>query len=365
MDLNKTGAFIRNLRNEKGLSQNKLADMIPITRQAVSRWEQGKSLPDSQTLIILSEIFDVSIDEIINGERNQETSATLNLVDGYNSKSALLKKVTIISISIIAFLLILFLGYYFFNSYNSIKVYRINGISKNFLSKNGIMITTKQKTYIQIGEIENKEEKKEITSVKLYFLNDKEQEVVLYADNKTDILITSYYGYDNVFTEKDLKYVKNDLYLEIEYEDNTEVIKLKVEKDFSNNLLYYHRKNNMAKEEHSKLAIPNIYSKIKLSMQEKGIEEDGNYKLEVENEEEKITFVIINDQLYIEVVKDDYVERWSCFFSNEFSFIYGKYVDDFEEIHTNVVINNERNLRENEKELYERLTNYISKYILN
>ena len=41
MDLNKIGRFIFNLRKEKGLSQNGLADLIPVTRQAVSTWELG------------------------------------------------------------------------------------------------------------------------------------------------------------------------------------------------------------------------------------------------------------------------------------------------------------------------------------
>ena len=69
MNQNEIGKFILQLRNEKGWTQEELANMIPITRQAVSRWEQGKSIPDSSTLIILSEIFDVSINELLGGRR--------------------------------------------------------------------------------------------------------------------------------------------------------------------------------------------------------------------------------------------------------------------------------------------------------
>ncbi len=367
MNLNKIGNFIRDLRNEKGLSQTKLADMIPITRQAVSRWEQGKSLPDSQTLIILSEIFDVSIDEIINGERNlekQEVAATLNLIDGYNSKSAHLKKVTIISVAIIAFLLILFLGYYFFNSYNSIKVYRINGEGSNFISKDGIMITTKQKTYLRLGELRKKDNDKEIKSVKLYFIDKNDNERVLYEDSKTDILLTTYYGYDNIFSEKELKNVINNLYLEIQYEEGQEKIQLKVKKDFSNNLWFYNKKDAILVDDSHELEIPNIYNKIKLKIQEKGIKEEENYKLEIQGEDELIKFLIMDNKLYIEVDKSEYLEKWSCFFSNEFSFIYEKHVDGFEEEHANVIINNYRNLRDKEKELYSKLTDYINKYLL-
>ena len=61
MDPEKIGKFIYTLRKEKNLSQYQLADLIPISRQAVSKWERGKTTPDSLTLIKLSEIFNVTI----------------------------------------------------------------------------------------------------------------------------------------------------------------------------------------------------------------------------------------------------------------------------------------------------------------
>ena len=119
MDLSKIGKFIYKLRTEKGLSQASLAEMIPITRQAVSRWELGKSLPDSQTLVILSKIFNVSINEILAGERNNEQSkknVTLNLVDEINAKKKKIKMISVISIITVLSILFLFLCYYFINS---------------------------------------------------------------------------------------------------------------------------------------------------------------------------------------------------------------------------------------------------------
>lgn len=61
------GNYIKKLRKEKHLSQYMLAEMIPISRQAISKWETGKSIPDSQTLIRLSELFNVTINEILAG----------------------------------------------------------------------------------------------------------------------------------------------------------------------------------------------------------------------------------------------------------------------------------------------------------
>ena len=73
MDLDRIGKFIKELRLKKGLSQNKLSEELHITRQAISNWENGKSLPDSDMLRILSEFFKVSVDDIVKlKELNQE-----------------------------------------------------------------------------------------------------------------------------------------------------------------------------------------------------------------------------------------------------------------------------------------------------
>ena len=78
MNQQKIGKFICDLRKEKNLSQYQLADMIPISRQAVSKWERGITIPDSLVLIKLSEIFDVSINEILAGERIEKKSIKKN-----------------------------------------------------------------------------------------------------------------------------------------------------------------------------------------------------------------------------------------------------------------------------------------------
>lgn len=53
------------LRKEKGLSQEELADKLSVSRQAVSKWERGEALPDTDNLIRLAKLYNVSIDEIV------------------------------------------------------------------------------------------------------------------------------------------------------------------------------------------------------------------------------------------------------------------------------------------------------------
>lgn len=367
MDLNRIGRFIFKLRTEKGLSQRNLAEMIPVTRQAVSRWEQGKSLPDSQTLILLSEIFEVTIDELLAGKRNVEeikSEITLNLVDEYNNKKKIIKITTIVSVIIILLILIIFLGYYFINSYNSIKVYKINGDNGSSYTNNGIMISTKQKSYIRIGEIITERENKDIKKVRLIYKNKDNKRKVLYEDNKTNILITSYYGYNESFSIEDLDYIIKSLYLEIDYGNGTEKVKLKVEKDFANNLWIYPKKEKVIHDKDFKHITSKTYTKIKESIIEKGTKGENNFKYEVNNDEEKINFYILNNEIFVEAINGEYRESWYCNYNYAFSFFYTKYENNEEIERKAVMIKEDEKLGENE-EIYIRLIEYINKYLTN
>ena len=57
------------LRTQKGLSQDELAEKVFVTRQAVSRWENGETTPNTQTLKLLSKLFDVSINTLLGAPR--------------------------------------------------------------------------------------------------------------------------------------------------------------------------------------------------------------------------------------------------------------------------------------------------------
>jgi len=71
-DMTKVAANIAKLRKEKGLTQMALADRLGISFQAVSNWERGLSMPDISKLGELSELFEVSIDEILWNKRGTE-----------------------------------------------------------------------------------------------------------------------------------------------------------------------------------------------------------------------------------------------------------------------------------------------------
>ena len=72
MDQIKIGLFLKKLRNEKGLTQEELAESFGVTDRTVSRWENGRNLPDLSLLVELADFYDTDIREIIDGERKGE-----------------------------------------------------------------------------------------------------------------------------------------------------------------------------------------------------------------------------------------------------------------------------------------------------
>lgn len=69
MDLKKIGKFIANCRKEKKITQEQLAEKLYITDRAVSKWERGLSLPDADKMLDLCNILDISVNELLIGEK--------------------------------------------------------------------------------------------------------------------------------------------------------------------------------------------------------------------------------------------------------------------------------------------------------
>lgn len=77
------------LRKEKGISQEKLAELIGVSRQAVAKWEVGQSTPDLENLITLSDLFMVSIDKLVKDYDDE------NCMLNFNKKQHVIEESTI------------------------------------------------------------------------------------------------------------------------------------------------------------------------------------------------------------------------------------------------------------------------------
>lgn len=72
MDQVKIGNFLKKLRKEKGITQEQLAEILNVSGRTVSRWETGNNMPDISILVDIADYYDISIPEIISGERKSE-----------------------------------------------------------------------------------------------------------------------------------------------------------------------------------------------------------------------------------------------------------------------------------------------------
>lgn len=101
MDQFKIGSFLKELRKEKGLTQEKLAEQLNVSNRTISRWETGSNMPDISMLVEIADFFNVSIPEIIDGERksedmNQETRDTAVKMAEYSKNEARVGKQRVI-----------------------------------------------------------------------------------------------------------------------------------------------------------------------------------------------------------------------------------------------------------------------------
>lgn len=106
MDQKKIGSFLKELRKQKGITQEELAEQLNVSGRTVSRWETGNNMPDISILIELAELYDVSIPEIVNGERknesmNEEVKEVAQSLSNYADleKENMLKEVRSLSIT--------------------------------------------------------------------------------------------------------------------------------------------------------------------------------------------------------------------------------------------------------------------------
>ena len=122
IDQIKIGGFLRELRKEKELTQEQLAEKFGVSSRSVSRWENGNTMPELGILVELADYYEVDIKEIIDGERKseimkKEEKETLLKVADYaeaEKKSVVKRKCIVTFIGTMVFALSIMVGYIVF-----------------------------------------------------------------------------------------------------------------------------------------------------------------------------------------------------------------------------------------------------------
>lgn len=262
MDLLKIGEFIMKLRKKNKLTQSKLASLIFVSRETVGKWERGINAPDAHSLVLLSELFNVSVNEIIAGEYINDTNKekidtlALNIITTSDERKSQNRKYIIV-IGVI--LTVSFLFMYFLYNFNSMYIYLVTGENEEYSLSRSLIVISKQKSYIQIGSIINKKDKTNIASQKDYKIS------VYYGDELDKKLLFSSTGSEPLYTNlnnrendnyKELLYMIDNLYLLIETEEKQSEIKLNTHQDYVNNHLFSLKTHDFLEEDNSKDTLP-------------------------------------------------------------------------------------------------------------
>ena len=123
------GKRIAEIRKEHNLTQEGLAEICNVTRQTISNWENGKSYPDLETLVLISDTFDVSLDAMLKGDRKMVSEITKEQKHGKHFA------IKVIVAALITVLIVLG-GIYYSESHESYIPYDESGIT---VTDNGIM----------------------------------------------------------------------------------------------------------------------------------------------------------------------------------------------------------------------------------
>lgn len=143
MDLKHVGNFIATLRKEKGLTQEKLGEQLGVSSKTVSKWERGVNAPDIFLLESLSNILDVDIKEILNGERISKNSLSKK------HRRTIIKIITAIFLVILLSFPVLFTIF----NYNTVQIYNIKSKTDKYFVT-GFIMYNKERNVLLINNID-------------------------------------------------------------------------------------------------------------------------------------------------------------------------------------------------------------------
>lgn len=344
MDKEKVGLFIKQLREEMNLTQEELAEKVFCGREAVSKWERGKNLPDRDPMLILSKIFEVTVDEILAGERDTTKDITLELYDDTKKLNKKIKRNLIVSALIIFICITVFLSYYFINQYKTIHTYTVTGFTKTFSIENGLFLRTDDRQYFSIGNITSKDDI-EIDKIELYYVENNKEHLIC-ARESDEMLLIDRRGYEEYFNLKKIDYILDNLYLRIYYEDNTDEVKLDLIEDYVNDRLIFDKVTEISSdnENDNNISKKNVDEKLieKIKKKFTNIDEDGNYTYKLkENESEKLfTFFPIDNTMIVTTFKKQKAVEDYTYDLNNKSVVY-IYYKEREQSYSLVYSNNE------------------------
>lgn len=202
-DFVKSGEFIASLRKEKGMTQQELGSYVGVGDKTVSKWERGINVPDVIMIKKIAVIFEVDVEEILNGERNAKLSPKfIKMYENKTFRYSLFASLGIILILLFTFFI------YFCNNFDKFKVYRFKSEASTYeLTGNIYQVSNKYKMVIDDFIVSNtdKYDKLKIDLYKIsIYLGDDIVYYYLEEKNKNENVNISYERIIDIINRSDL-----------------------------------------------------------------------------------------------------------------------------------------------------------------
>lgn len=255
MDQIKIGKFIADTRSAKKLTQEELAKEIGVTDKAISKWENGRCLPDVSLFKPLCKTLGISLNELLNGEKdaNNKEEGYINYIKETNKKNKTkLILTTIVSLIII---IIIILGIYFLNNYGKTTIYKLSGTSENFTYTEGLLTISNEKYILSTGIVEHANETLEEARILSIQMKYKDSLISSGYFKKGNAILTEYVGYNEIFSKEKIHNLDKWI-IEITYfldnEIHEEVINIQSEELLNTNKFFSRKSIPIGREEFQK-----------------------------------------------------------------------------------------------------------------
>lgn len=257
MNQEKIGKFIASERKKKKLTQIEFAKKIGVSNSAVSKWETGNGMPDYSVFNNLCKEFDITVNELLAGERNTKDNNVFSEYMKIKDKKNKFKIIITVLVCLLIILCVVF-GTFFFNSYKTITMYEFVGVNDNFEYRNATYLESKIKTVFtggQFGIINPAIKEEDIIDKKLAIKED--GKYYWFGQVYNGGLSYEDYLYGDKFSIAELRHLPKDFYVIVWYRFDGEIlydeIKLEYKEILSNDKLVDIKTENIADKPNLKL----------------------------------------------------------------------------------------------------------------
>ena len=234
MDIKNIGDFLRDLRLEHGMSQDELSEKLFVSRQAISNWEVGKSVPDYDILLKLSDLYNIKVEEILRGKIIYKNKIYRFITNIFSEKSKKKKLVYNIVFSLL-FIVLCFMIIYFINTFGRVHIYTIDTYDdpSGYSCYNGFLSITEDRVLYKNCDLKGFDNKK-ITKIKYYYLLDGKERLIELRENSDGIdlnnnintILSDDWNYEQYFDYSNIDEIKNNVYVDVLVDGELKTLKL-------------------------------------------------------------------------------------------------------------------------------------------